>query len=278
MELYVKVSVIVPTYKDLVALKLILDSLDKQSYKEFDIIIAEDDDSAKTKEFLNKYKSMHKIYHFTQEDKGNRKAFILNKALKEIKSDYLIFIDGDTIAFKRFVESHVELAQKKYILCGRRVNLGKKISEDIRDDKIQVNEIESSYRSIKTFKYLTKNGTRHYEQGVSFSPNNFILKFFHYFDKNLHILGSNFSCFRDDLEYINGFDEDIEGGSRDDVDLEWRFLMSGCKLKSVKFCANLFHLYHDRSPREESYNIAQKQMKKNKLEKRYICKNGIKKL
>ena len=53
-----KVSVIVPTYKDTQALELILDALKLQTYKDFEVIVAEDDDSDEVKVFLEKYKSI----------------------------------------------------------------------------------------------------------------------------------------------------------------------------------------------------------------------------
>jgi len=271
-----KVEILVPIYKDLEALSLILDSLKKQTYKDFAVTICEDDNAEETKIFLNNYKSNLNIKHISQKDNGNNKAVILNTALKESKADYIIFIDGDTIPFTTFVDAHIKLSKNKTILCGRRVNLGDKVSQDLREQKIKSFEIEKNY--LKLYRYLTLNGTRHYEQGIYLKPNSLIQKLVSKTDKNIHILGSNFSCFKKDIEYINGFDEDITGGSKDDVDLEWRFLMSGCKLASVKFCANLFHLNHSRNDRTKDEEIAKIQMEKNKNIKRFICKNGINKL
>ena len=74
---------------------------------------------------------------------------------------------------------------------------------------------------------------------------------------------------------INGFDEDIVGGSKDDVDIEWRMLASGCTLVSAKFCANCFHLNHSRHSRREDEKMAQKQMQNNKENNNFKCKNGI---
>ena len=62
-----KVSVIIPTYKDIVALKLILDALSYQTYKDFEVIVAEDDNLEETKRFIQNYKSDYKIKHFSQE-------------------------------------------------------------------------------------------------------------------------------------------------------------------------------------------------------------------
>jgi glycosyltransferase involved in cell wall biosynthesis len=271
----VKVSLLIPTYQDIEALELILDALGHQTYKNFEVIVAEDEVSSACKGLLKKFNSLD-IKHVFHEDKGNRKATILNKALAEVSGEYLIFIDGDTIPFSTFIDSHVALSELKTVLCGRRVNLGETVSKEIREKKRTTNDIEKHY--FKNYNYLKKNGTRHYEQGLHFKPNSWIQKLLSNSNKNVHILGSNFSCFREDFFYINGFDEDIIGGSKDDVDLEWRLEESGCILQSVKYCANLFHLHHNRVSRVDEEKIAKKQMLINRDAGRYICTNGIKKL
>ena len=268
-----KVSIIVPTYKDITALKLILNALENQTYKDFEVIITEDDTSIETKEFLDNFDTKLHIKHFTHEDKGNRKAIIINKALPSAEGEYIVFIDGDVIPFTTFIESHVQLAKKRTVLCGRRVNLGDKVSKDLREGKISSIDIEKSY--FKLYSYLNDDNIRHYEQGIRFNPKSFIYKIINSQNKNIHILGSNFSCYKDDIFAINGFNEEIVGVSKDDVDLEWRFIMSGCKLKSCKYCANLFHLNHGRSSRLEEEEIAKQQMLNNKELKQYKCKKGV---
>ena len=271
-----KVTIIVPTYKDIIALKLILEALETQTYKNFEVIVAEDDNTENTALFLKELNTPLDIKHFTQEDDGNRKAIIINKSLLHVEGEYIIFIDGDVIPFSTFIESHVALSRKKVVLCGRRVNLGDKVSEDLREARITPLEIEKAY--FRKYNYLNGDNIRHYEQGIYFNPNSFLYNsFINRSDKNVHILGSNFSCYRDDLFYINGFDEDIIGCSKDDVDLEWRFLQSGCRLKSCKFSANLFHLNHSRNSREQEELRAKEQMKANQLQKKFICTNGLRK-
>ena len=128
---------------------------------------------------------------------------------------------------------------------------------------------------FKLYRYLNRDNIRHYEQGIRFNPQSFLYNIINKKNKNIHILGSNFSCFKEDIYAINGFDEDILGCSKDDVDLEWRFVLNGCKLKSCKYCANLLHLNHTRNSREDEEEIARQQMKKNKDNNKFICTNGM---
>lgn len=266
-------SVIVPTYKDVRALELILEALERQTYRGFEVVIAEDAEEFEVKDFLEKQPFKLKIRHVSHPDKGNRKAVVLNKALRIAEGEYIIFIDGDTIPFSTFVHSHVVLSEPRTVLCGRRVNLGEAVSNDIRNQRVSVQEIEQHF--LRRFFYLYRGGTKHYEQGLRLLPMKMANRIVNFFDDNIHILGSNFSCYKEDIFAINGFDEAIVGGSKDDVDLEWRFIDSGCRLKSCKYSANLFHLDHTRNDRFHEEAIAKKQMEANRSTGKYVSEHGI---
>lgn len=277
MEVQMLVSIIIPTYEDINALELILDSLKLQTYKNFEVIVAEDDDSVDVKLFLNDYVSDYKIKHIFHENIGNRKAIVVNKALLHANGEYLIFIDGDTIPYSTFIESHILLSEKKTVLCGRRVNLGDKVSKELREHKINFYQLEQNY--FNYFNYIKEDNSRHYEQGIRFNPKSLLYKGISKFGKNLHILASNYSCFREDIFAINGFDEDLPyAPNRDDTDLEWRFIKTGCRMKSCKYCANLLHLNHPRTERKEESAENMKIIILKQKNNQYIAKNGIKKL
>lgn len=272
-----KVSVIVPTYKDTQALELILDALKLQTYKDFEVIVAEDDDCDEVKVFLEKYKSDYILKHISHENLGNRKAIIMNKALLIAESEYIIFIDGDTIPYSTFVDSHVKLSEKKSVLCGRRVNLGDKVSKELRDHTIDAFDIEKKY--VRYYSYLDDDNIRHYEQGLMFQPNSILQKTLAKLNKNIHILASNYSCYKEAIFTVNGFDENLPyAPNRDDTDLEWRLVQAGYKLKSCKYCANLLHLNHPRTDREEEEKVNMEIIRKKQHDGEYITKNGIYKL
>lgn len=68
-----KASLIVAVYKDIEALSLILDALKTQTYKNFEVIVAEDGNSQEMKDFLSKIEDLE-LKHTTQEDIGIRKC------------------------------------------------------------------------------------------------------------------------------------------------------------------------------------------------------------
>ena len=75
-----KVSVIIAVYKDVEALELIIESLKNQTYKNFEVVIAEDGQDEKMRAFIESIKDLD-IKHTTQEDIGIRKTRSLNNGI-----------------------------------------------------------------------------------------------------------------------------------------------------------------------------------------------------
>ena len=268
------VSIIIPTYKDLRALELIMEALKLQTYTNFEAIVAEDDNSSEIKNFLDELRTPFVVKHFSQEDQGLRKSRAVNNAVRMSVGDYLIYIDGDTIPYTTFIHAHVKLAEDKRVLCGRRVNLGDKVSSDLRKGRTSPLELETHY--LSKLLYLTKDNIRHYEQGLYFKPDGIIQRLLSSKDKNAHIVASNFSCYKKDMLAINGSDEAMQGGPGvDDTDVEWRLKAIGVIPKSCKFSANLFHLNHPRNDRKEHYQMNMKQIEEKQRKNEYRCNDGI---
>ena len=272
-----KASLIIAVYNDLEALGLILDALKTQTYKNFEVIIAEDGNSSEMKEFISKVKDLP-LKHTTQDDIGIRKSRSVNNAILASSGEYLIFIDGDCIPYSTFLEGHISMAENGFLLSGRRVNLGPKYAKFLRERRLSPLELEKKF----IFKYplIAKDCIeRHSEEGFYFPKTSLIYKLFlKNKDSAKSLLGCNYSCYKNDMLAINGYDEDYgETAVGDDTDLEWRFKSYGCGIKSVRFIANVFHLYHHRTLRYSiNSDLALERMFKRKEENRYICDTGLK--
>lgn len=270
-----KVSVIIPTYKDVQALELILDALKRQTYELFEVIIAEDDNSNEVKEFLENYNAPFNIKHFSHEDQGWRKAKALNGAIRLSEGEYLIFFDGDCIPYSTFVESHVILSQKNRVLCGRRVNTGDELTKKLRQGEISISHIENNF--LFYWNKFKKDGARHIEQGIYLFPQSFLYRFFiRLLDKKAKLVGCNFSVFKEDMLAINGFDESYPSGDvADDVDIEWRLNAIGVTNKSCRYAANLIHLNHPRKDRKQQHDMNLQIMHEKQQKNEYFAKFGI---
>lgn len=272
-------TIIISVYKDTDSLDLILESLSEQTILPDEVIISEDGNSTKMAEYLLiakiKYEKLD-IIHLFQEDISWRKNVALNRAVLSSKHEYLIFIDGDCIPYDNFIEWHLKLAEKNSVLCGRRSEPGENISNRIRNRIILVKDYRKNY--LKLFlEYKKDKQSKHYDAGIFINPNSFFGKILkRKRDKKSHLVGCNFSCFKSDLEKINGFDEDFNMPTTgEDTDIERRMRLCNIEMKSCRNAAIIVHLYHKKVFNDE---ISRKSLElMNSKGNYHVCNNGIKK-
>ena len=266
-----KVSVIVAVYKDVIALGLIVDALKKQTYKNFELVVVEDGESEQMKEYVASVKDLD-IKHTTQEDRGVQKARSQNNGILASSGEYLIFIDGDCIPYSTFIQGHVHLAKEGVVLSGRRLNLPQNVTTKLREGTLQSENIEKNF-----WRYigLAFDKEVRFKQGIAIAPDSLLLRIMSLRKRTASILGCNFSCFREDILAINGFDESYgETAVSDDMDLDWRFRAYGLKLLSCKNVANVFHLWHKAHDRgDASAQVAL--MRQREKEQKFRCELGL---
>ena len=266
-----KVSIIVAVYKDVESLNLIINALKNQTYKNFEVVIVEDGNSIQMQKYIASIKDLD-VKHTTQEDIGVRKARSQNNGLIASSGKYLIFIDGDCIPYRDFIKGHVQLSEKKCALSGRRVNIPIQLVPKIRKGELSLLEIENTFWK---YAYWIFNKNIRYKQGIYINPKGFIYTLVSKRSISTAILGCNFSCYKEDMVSINGFDESYgETAIPDDMDWDWRFKASGVKIKSCKNVANMFHLDHKIHDRGDATVFLQI-MNDRKNKNMYICKEGL---
>jgi len=268
-----KASLIIAIYNNTPFLKVILDSLHFQTEKDFEIIITEDGENPSVKEFIRKYPFEQPWKHLTQKDEGWRKNKALNMAIRSAQSEWLIFIDGDCVLHRKFVEMHIRFADSNTILAGKRVILDDEGSNYLLNEKLDITHIQ---RKLIKKVLFTKMKIRHFEESFFISPDGF-LGFIPKRRKLNNLLGCNMSFSKEAIYHINGFDEDyVLPAVGEDADLTWRFIGSGYKIKSVRNLAIVYHLFHPSNWVNQDDNL--EICRKKELEKTYICKNGLTKL
>lgn len=242
-------SVIVAVYNHFEWLRLILDALRMQTYKNFEVIIADDGSDAATvgkiKEYISNHPSL-KIIHSWHEDKGWRKNIALNEAVRKASADYLIFVDGDCVPHPKFVADHLKLSKKGRVIGGRRVE-----SEQPLSDMVAAwNELPERYFSKARCKILKNIFSTPFGKTMFQLRRTVRLPFF--FGKPLFIreqgfLGANFSIFKSDIEKVNGFDERyLDPGTGEDSDIDLRLEHAGIKHYVVPHYALMIHRHHPR--------------------------------
>jgi len=258
-----KASIIAAFYNRIDYLKLVLAGFERQTEKDFELIIADDGSTQEVAAEIEKLDSTHyfPVIHLWQEDKGFRKNKILNRAITAANSDYLIFIDADCIPHPKFVEEHINNSKLSSCLTGRRVNLSEKITSVLTPGKIKNGFLE------KKMALLIKDGlfgdSFYVEKGFYFK-NKFLRKIFN--KKNRGLLGCNFSIHKNDILAINGFDERYEAPSiGEDSDVQFRLELNGVKIVSLNHIAVQYHLYHALQERPQKNLDLFEEIKKEKL-------------
>jgi glycosyltransferase involved in cell wall biosynthesis len=257
-----KISVIVSTYNAEEWLEKVLIGYSVQTYKDFELIIADDGSRASTKELIDSYAKNYPVpvRHLWHEDLGYRRQEILNTAIIEASHEYILMTDGDCIPRKDFLEIHAKYAQKGRFLSGGYCKLSMKLSSEISKDDI----LSGRCFNLKWLKSIdTLNLSNKLKIGATDLSAN-ILDFFS--PTNASFNNCNSSGFREDMIAINGYDERMKYGGPD-REFGERLENNGIKGKQIRHKAIVLHLDHPRgykTPESLAANLAIRKEVKNK--------------
>ncbi|MFT5846587.1 MAG: glycosyltransferase involved in cell wall biosynthesis [Psychroserpens sp.] len=266
-------SVIISTYNNPKWLQKVIWSFEQQTFKDFEVVIADDGSGPETKTLIEamKIEVSFSIHHVWQEDKGFQKTSILNKAILIANADYLIFTDGDCVARHDFVETHCRMRRENCVLSGGYFKLSKMVSADIsKQDIIDQKCFNPQWllkRGLKrTFKIhkLTSFKTKAWFLNT-FTPTKAT------FD------GMNVSLWKKDILAVNGFDERMQYGG-EDRELGERLIYNGITMIQARYSVICVHLYHER-PYVNTEALSQNKLirKETKRTKSKYTNYGIKK-
>jgi glycosyltransferase involved in cell wall biosynthesis len=255
-------SLIIAFYNRIDYLQMVVAGLERQSFQNFEVIIADDGSSGDTVSQVNELilTSPLKIKHVWHEDNGFQKNKILNQALQCSNSEYLIFIDMDCVPHKEFIREHMENKAEHIFLTGRRVNLSKKFTQKLTPDLIKRGYLETHLFSLMIDGLFGKS--KDIEKGF-YVKSPLLRKILN--RKRRGILGCNFSIHKKDILAINGFDERYKAPSiGEDTDVQFRLELNGVRIKNLKHIAIQYHLFHNLLPRPQANLDLFKEIKKEK--------------
>jgi len=266
-------SLIIAVYNKPDILRLVLTACARQSMRNFEIVVADDGSGPAVRQVIEEYRRHAgvPIAHIFHDDRGWRKNTILNSAIRASQSDYLVFIDGDCIPSRRFLEDHWREREERTVLLGRRVETSKRWSESLTVSAITSGRFERLDWAV-CMDGLRGEALR-IEDGIRMHST--LLR--KVLLRNVHgMLGCNFSLEKADLVAINGFDELYDGpGCGEDSDIEYRLSLTGVKTKSVRNLAIQFHVHH---PLTEVSNACWERFERVKQTGLPRCRMGLERL
>jgi len=230
-------GLIVNTYNQPEYLGRVLHAIARQTALPQELLVADDGSDPETRRVVQDHVKQLPFHseHIWQEKAGFRRSRILNRAIAKARSDYLVFLDGDSIPHPEFVADHRRLAEPNTFVQGHRAlveqqaaaffGLGSFIQDRRRALwRRQLRGLKHAFRWPVPLKRV-RNDLR----GVR---------------------GCNLAIWRADLVAVNGYNEAYVGWGREDSDLSLRLMNRGVGRLDVRGWAICYHLWHPPVSRE----------------------------
>ncbi|MFC3198574.1 glycosyltransferase family 2 protein [Parapedobacter deserti] len=228
------VTLLISTYNWPEALDLVLRSVVRQSREPDEVVIADDGSDERTAELIGSYAGLLPIKHVWHEDQGFRKSIILNKAVREISSPYIIEIDGDIILHRHFIKDHLRAAERGFFVQGSRAMIGERKSKQILENK------QLDLYALSRGMHTRFNAIRFPLLSGLFKTNP---------QSSHNVKGCNLAFWLDDYKKINGYYNGFEGWGWEDYEFAERLINTGVKKKRLKWAAVGYHIFHPLSSR-----------------------------
>jgi glycosyltransferase involved in cell wall biosynthesis len=235
-------SLVAAVYNKPENLRLVMAAAARQSFTDFELIIADDGSGLAVADIIAWARSRYSlpVTHLWHEDRGWRKNTMLNKAVRASRADRLVFIDGDCLPSKHFLLDHWNEREDGRVLLGRRVETSERWSKALTLEKVEAGGFEKlGWEEIKDG---FAGRSLRVEDGIRM-PGRLLRRLL--LRRARGMLGSNFSVARKDLVAINGFDELYDGpGCGEDSDIQYRLSLIGVMGKSLRNLAVQYHIWH----------------------------------
>ncbi len=228
----VATTVVLTSYNQREVLPLVLLALANQSVRPDELILADDgsrDDSPAVVRARAREYGLPLTAVLTQEDLGFRKATILNAAIRASRGQQIVFLDGDVLPARDWLQAHRSRFRTGAYVVGSYARLSLQESRSFHGDNVA-----SRLAELCRHRGYDRWFRRHDLKARWYA---LIRKF------NRPLLhGGNFSVDRGVLFGVNGFDEQFNGFGGEDSDLRCRMNLYGARPVSAIHAAKSFHL------------------------------------
>lgn len=251
-------SLIISAADNPIALDLVLEAVSLQTRLPFEVLIVDDGSDEQTHIVVEKWRGKLPIRceHFHQAHEFFRRAAALNAAVRHACGNYLIFIDGDCLPDRHFVEDHLRRAQPGAFVQGRRAGIRARYVR-----RVSPSNFHPLALFLRRQLYDVRRGLRRPWPTIKTEPRR-------------AINGCNFSVWRDDFYRVNGYNEAFVGEGLEDTELAERLVNSGLISKTVYGQMIVYHLDH---PRLRVYRIGvnERILEQTRREKISRCERGV---
>lgn len=226
-----EVALIVNTYNQPDYLARVLRAVSAQTGAPDEVVLADDGSDAETRRVFGEWAATQpfRTTHAWHEKNGFRRSRILNLAISRVRSDYLVFLDGDTIPHPDFTADHRALAKRDHFVQGHRVLVSREASRFFGMGPFRTDRRRAVLRGqLSGFKHIFR----------------WVLPFKRVKANLDGVRGCNLSAWRSDLIKVNGYNEEFVGWGCEDLELASRLLSSGVRRLDVRGRGLCYHLWH----------------------------------
>jgi len=241
------ISVVLTTYNRSDALAVVLAALQRQTDKDFEVVIADDGSQpahrARIREAANRCSfALAYVWH---PDLGFTVARARNLGVAQSRGSYLILLDGDCVPDVDFIAQHRRLMQVGFLVNGSRCLLSPDFTQRVLGGSVDIVGRSWQYwlQQWRTG-YASKIAPRLRVPDVGMRIES---------DFRWHgIRSCNMGLWRSDFEVVNGFDSSFQGWGHEDADLVLRMFHAGIRRKNGFFATEVFHLWHEEASRNRA--------------------------
>ena len=225
-------GLVINTYNQPEYLVRVLKAVSGQLSSPEEVLLADDGSGPETTVAFGKWASGQpaiRSEHVRQEHQGFRRSRILNETIAKARSEYLVFLDGDTIPHPQFVADHRRLQHPGKFIQGHRALL-----KESGANWFGLGEFGNDRR--RAFWTAQLEGCKHaFRWPWPMVRTRRDLK---------GVRGCNLGIWRKDLLAVNGYNEEFEGWGREDSELVVRLMNSGIQRLDARGWALCYHLWH----------------------------------
>lgn len=260
MSSRVRLSLVISTFNQPVPLAKVFAGLKLQVRWPDEILIADDGSGEATRELVKEFAAISPapVRHVWHEHNGFRKTMVLNQTVVTAAGDYLVFTDGDCVPHRKFIADHAALAEPGFWVQGRRCFVREEYVPGFEPGRIHsglwmlTGRITGAAKGVRWPLPLIRRDTR--QRGI---------------------IGCNMAFWREDLQAVNGFDEEYSGwGVGEDSDVATRVYHLGRRRKFVYGRAITFHLNHPQLPRNH-HAASLTRLAKTIAARKIACERGL---
>lgn len=266
-------SVIISTYNQPAWLEKVLHGYLRQTFTEFEILIADDGSDDRTREVIEEFQKIATFHvrHIWHADEGYRRQTILNVALTEAAHDYIIMTDGDCIPRPDFLATHALHAKPGHFLSGGYCKLPMDLSTALTLDQIKDGRAFS-------LSHLREHGLKEFSPSFKVGLPVGLAPFVDKLSPTKPTWNNcNASGWKADLIAVNGFNEDMQYGGAD-RELGERLANYDITGVQIRYQALVLHLDHKRGYKTPETMKKNQAIRDKVVSSRSVwCANGIQK-